>query len=318
MLGVVLLNFLKVTKNITVLGIHYGAFEKLGSIQEVLQMKIEDRDAPILDLNTLLEFQSWTSAVNSFIKFGETKELSEASQPKIKSIMSKSRGTDLATKDLRYIIDQLAILTSNLQTNRLNVILDQDFTIFKDKLEKLPESDIEVKPFKQILKLIEKKVTPIITSNDLIWLESSKWCLHHQLVQQAYTQLQEGLLTHSMQLFEKEINSNNELSTLFIKYAFPTSPERGNISHRLFFSSLLNFIYKTSQNMINENDEDGFIEISKVLQSDFFKSLGTTYAYITEPRNDINHAGIRNDPMKFPALQKRIGELIKQVETLLV
>jgi len=70
--------------------------------------------------------------------------------------------------------------------------------------------------------------------------------------------------------------------------------------------------------MINENDEDGFIEISKVLQSDFFKSLGTTYAYITEPRNDINHAGIRNDPMKFPALQKRIGELIKQVETLLV
>jgi hypothetical protein len=41
------------------------------------------------------------------------------------------------------------------------------------------------------------------------------------------------------------------------------------------------------------------------------------YAYIIEPRNDINHAGMRNDPMKAEALQKRIGELIDQVENLI-
>ncbi|EPR69800.1 TIGR02221 family CRISPR-associated protein [Cyclobacterium qasimii] len=317
MLGVVLLNFLKVTKNITVLGIHYGAFEKLGSIQEVIKMEIEDRNAPILDLNILLEFQTWTSAVNNFVKFGETKELSKVSQPIINRLMSKSKGTDLVTKDVRYVIDQLALLLSNLQTNRLNILLDQDFTDFKEKLEKLPESDIDIKPIKQILKLIQNKVTPIIISRELIWLESAKWCLEHQLVQQAYTQLQEGLLTYSMQLFENEINSNNALKTLFEKHSFPTSPERGHIQDRLFFSSLLNFIYKASRNMLKDNDEGGLVEISMILQGDFFKSLGTIYAYITEPRNDINHAGIRNDPMKSAALKTRIGELIKQVETLL-
>jgi CRISPR-associated Csx2 family protein len=317
MLGIVLLNYLKVTKNITVLGIHYGAFEKLGSFQEVFALDIKDRNAPIIDLNTLLEFQSWTSAVNSFIKFGETNELRDASQSKIKSVIAESRGSDLAAKDLKYVIDQLSILTSNLQTNRLNILLDQDFTIFKEKIEKLPESDIAVKPFKQILKLIENKVSPIITSKELIWLESAKWCLEHKLVQQAYTQLQEGLLTYSMQLFEMEINSKSELKSLFEKHLAPITPERRDITHRLFFSSLLNFIYKTSQNKLKESSSLDLFEISKFLQTDFFIQLGRVYAHITEPRNDINHAGIRNDPMKAESLQKRIGELISQVETLL-
>lgn len=317
MLGIVLLNYLKTTKNVNVIGIHYGAFEKLGSFQEVKEMKIEDRNAPILDLKTLLEFQTWTSAVNSFVKFGEIKELSGLSQPEIQNLMTKSKGADLVTKDLRYIIDQLAILTSNLQTNRLNILLDQDFLIFKEKLEKLHDTEITVKPFNQILKLIERKVTPIITSKELIWLESAKWCLEHKLVQQAFTQLQEGLLTYSMSLFEREIISSDEVKISFEKHQAPKIPERGNIHHRLFYSSLLYFIYKTSQNKIKEDDSADFKEISQLFQTDFFINLGSLYAHITEPRNDINHAGIRNDPMKADALQKRISELIAKAESLL-
>ncbi|MGM0944689.1 MAG: TIGR02221 family CRISPR-associated protein [Bacteroidota bacterium] len=316
MLGIVLLNYLKVTKNITVLGIHYGAFEKLGSFQEVNALKLEDRNAPIIDLNTLLEFQSWTSAVNSFVKFGETKELIETSQPKIKSRMSETKGSDLATKDLRYVIEQLSDLTSDLQTNRLNLLLAKDFTLFKEKLASVQNTSIIVKPFKQILKLVEKKATPIITSRELIWLESAKWCLEHKLIQQAYTQLQEGLLTHSMILIENEINSNNQLMVMFEKHQTKFQFERSNISDRLFISSLLNFIYKTAQNKIKGEDEEQLIDFSSLLQTEFFIKLGTVYAHITEPRNDINHAGIRSDPMKSESLQKKIGELIKQVENL--
>lgn len=317
MLGVVLLNYLKTTKNITVKGIHYGAFEKLGTQGEVVKLDLKDRNAPIINLNMLLEFQSWTSAVNSFVKFGEVKELSGASQPIIKDKMAKSKGADLITDDLRRIVKDLSILSSNLQTNRLNLLLNQDFSSYKERMQNLSESEIPVKPFKQILKLIEKKVNPIVTSSDLIWLESAKWCLEHKLVQQAYTQLQEGLLTYSMSLFEKVVNDDNHLASIFESHDAPKIPEKSNISHRLFYSSLLNFIYKTSQNKIKQNDSTDLVEISKCFQSDFFISLATLYAHITEPRNDINHAGIRNDPMKADSLQKRITELITQVETLL-
>lgn len=317
MLGIVLLNYLKVTKNITVLGVHYGAFEKLGSFQEVSSLAIQDRNAPIIDLKTLLEFQSWTSAVNSFIKFGETKELSEASQPQIKSIMVESSGADLATKNLRYIIDQLVVMTSNLQTNRLNILLNQDFTIFTEKLINLRESDISVKPFKQILKLIEKKVTPIIASKELIWLESAKWCLEHKLVQQAFTQLQEGLLTYIIKEFRNEWVSNEGFKELLKKYKIEPTFSEHSFNDRKLYSSLLNIIYKKSQNDIGKNTEYYLVVMAEYFMGSKFESLSVVYAHITEPRNDINHAGIRNDPMKSESLHKRIGELISQVETLL-
>lgn len=317
MLGIVLLNYLKVTKNINVLGIHYGAFEKLGSFQEIKEMEISDRNAPIIDLKTLLEFQSWTSAVSSFVNFGAVKELRETSHPKLTSILTDSRGGDEGAKNIRYVIEQLSTMTSNLQTNRLNTLVETDFTLFQKKLHDLQDSQVAVKPFKQILKLIEKKANPIITAKELIWLESAKWCLEHKLVQQAYTQLQEGLLSYSMQAIGKKLSHDVDLNNLFQEHNGPVVPEIGNITHRLFFSSLLYFVYRTAQNKINEDDSLDLIKLSKSLQSDFFISLGTVYAHITEPRNDINHAGLRNDPMKADALQKRIGQLIQEVEELL-
>jgi CRISPR-associated Csx2 family protein len=317
MLGVVLLNYLKVTKNISVKGIHYGAFEKLGTIQEVQAMDEDDRNAPIIDLNMLLEFQSWTSAVNSFVKFGSTKELHEASQSKIKSRMAETKGSDLATKDLRYVIDQLSELTSDIQTNRLNFLLGRDFALFQEKITSVQNTDIVVKPFKQILRLIERKATPIITSSDLIWLESAKWCLDHKLIQQAYTQLQEGLLTYCMIEFNKEIETNVNFQTVLAKYQITQMVSIIELKDRDFYKGLLNVIYQKSQNKVKWNTEYYLVELAGIFQDTKFEKLGTVFAHITESRNDINHAGLRKDPMKAESLQKRIGELISQVESLL-
>lgn len=317
MLGVVLLNYLKTTKNISVKGIHYGAFEKLGTQGEVVKLDVKDRNAPIINLDMLLQFQSWTSAVNSFVKFGEVNELNELSQPNIKSLMAQSKGADFVTKDLRYVVDQLLILTSNLQTNRLNLLLGRDFSHFKAKLEKLPEEQIAIKPFRQILKLIEKKVTPIVTSSDLIWLESAKWCLEHKLVQQAYTQLQEGLLTYCMMELKSEIEINVRIQTIFSKYAISSDFSIIDYQSRDFVKSLLTILYQKSQEKLKKNTEYYLVELADVFLDTNFEKLGTLYAHITEPRNDINHAGMRNDPMKADSLQKRIAELITQVETLL-
>src|SRR5690606_32839824 len=104
MLGVVLMNYLKTTKNVKVKGIHYGAFEKLGVQAEVNKLDIKDRNAPVLNLNTLLEFQSWTSAVNSFFKFGEVGGLNELSQPQLKAVLSESKGKDESANNLHFLI----------------------------------------------------------------------------------------------------------------------------------------------------------------------------------------------------------------------
>src|SRR5690606_646990 len=156
MLGVVLMNYLKTTKNVKVKGIHYGAFEKLGVQAEVNKLDIKDRNAPVLNLNTLLEFQSWTSAVNSFFKFGEVGGLNELSQPQLKAVLSESKGKDESASSLRFLIKEMSELTDMLQTNRLNQLFEKNFDFFVQKLHKFPEDTISIKPFKQILRLIEK------------------------------------------------------------------------------------------------------------------------------------------------------------------
>ena len=318
MLGVVLLNYLKTTKNITVKGIHYGAFEKLGSQAEVKKLNIKDRNAPIINLDTLLAFQSWTSAVNSFVKFGEVKELNETSKPDIQKFMRESHGADQVTKDLRHVIDQLSILNSNLQTNRLNLLLDHDFTTFQEKIDKLPETEITIKPFKQILKLIEKKVSPIVTSRELIWLESSKWCLEHNLVQQAYTQLQEGLLTYLMQCITNILGQSPSLKHLFQKQNISTKIDIKDKDQRQFYGSLSYFIYYNAQDKTKSNSDNFFVnlanQVSFYAQSESFIELCNCYGQINKPRNDINHAGMTNETMAADKLKKKINELVVKIE----
>src|SRR5690606_32274943 len=112
--------------------------------------------APVLNLNTLLEFQSWTSAVNSFLKFGEVGGLKELSQPQLNSILAESKGKDQSASSLRFLIKEMSELTDMLQTNRLNLLIEKDFELFEQKLREFPEGSTTIKPFKQIVKLIKK------------------------------------------------------------------------------------------------------------------------------------------------------------------
>ena len=62
--------FLK--KGVQLKAIHYGIFEKLGMVREVVAKypNPADRLVPILDLKGIAQLQDWTSAANDFLKHG--------------------------------------------------------------------------------------------------------------------------------------------------------------------------------------------------------------------------------------------------------
>lgn len=316
MLGIVLLNYLKTTKNVKVKGIHYGAFEKLGNRAEVEKLDSEDRNAPILDLSTLLEFQNWTSAVNSYVKFGKVSELIDCSAEELTSVLKFSKGEDTEAKSLRYITKELQELSQNLQTNRMNLLLDKDFSIFQEKLNEMSDSAMSIKPFKQILNLIKQKVQPIVTSRNLIWLEGARWCNEHNLIQQAYTQLQEGIVTFCMQWLITEpalLKIVGEDDPRQWEVALPTDKNRREQCQEILWG-----IYNINHGKKGENHcqalMDWLAQMEEGTPQADFAVLCEHYSHITKFRNDINHSGMNKEPSSAKKLQEKILEFINEVE----
>jgi CRISPR-associated Csx2 family protein len=310
MLGIVLLNYLKTTKNIAVLGIHYGAFEKLGSFQEVKEMKIEDLNAPIIDLKTLLEFQSWTSAVGSFIKFGEASALQEVSQKPLSYLLKNPETRDQVNQDSNQVIKNLLELTQSLQTNRLNILINQDLKGYSEKLIRLQSSSSEIKPFKQIFKLLEEKTIGIANAKSLRWLEAVKWCISHNYIQQAFTQFQEGLLTHFIielnQLIKKEDERVEFIPLIKIgKIDYLDQTSRENCKEILFATY-------TKQQKGTVPDE--FENVVQAVIEIGYGELANIFVQIGTPRNDINHAGMRSMPSPAKNFKIVIEKFISRVE----
>ncbi|MCC5938410.1 MAG: TIGR02221 family CRISPR-associated protein [Lunatimonas sp.] len=311
MLGIVLMNYLKATKNIKVCGIHYGAFEKLGPAALVEQtISIDQRNAPIINLNTLLEFQEWTSAVNGFIRFGESSSLKSVSDKEINNFLRQPETRDQTTKDLRFIVNGLSGITADLQTNRLNTLINQDLSNFSVKLKSLREKSPTVKPFKQILKLLEEQILNLSEAGELRWLEAAKWSAKHNLIQQAFTQFQEGMLTYFIQDINKLLERKPQLVCFF-----PVN-ESGKIDYlneksRSFYSSILYLAYKKNQ---KENIPDEFEKAVSTLIFHGYDELANLYGQINKPRNDINHAGMRKGPSQAKKFLEIIIDIISKSE----
>lgn len=107
MLGMVLINYLKATKNVKIQGIYYGAFEALGPMHIVKEMPLKDRNVEILDLIGFSLLQDWTVAANNFYEFGNVDKLSELITKEIKPILVETKGSDNDAKMLRNFIKPL-------------------------------------------------------------------------------------------------------------------------------------------------------------------------------------------------------------------
>ena len=98
----VLFNYARFMKGIKLVSVHYGAFEKLGSAFWV-KTNIPDpdkREAPIVDLTSLVDLQNTNVAANNFIEFGKVGTI--ASQLSVEGISEtkEQRKSYVAIKSL--------------------------------------------------------------------------------------------------------------------------------------------------------------------------------------------------------------------------
>ena len=99
MLVLVLGNYSKFLKNVTIKSITYGNYEAR-----------EDNNAPIVDLLPLAALQDWTYAAGQFLENGNVSRLQHLCNEELKPILREAKGSDLEATNLKKFINTIVLL----------------------------------------------------------------------------------------------------------------------------------------------------------------------------------------------------------------
>lgn len=298
MLVLTVLNYARTMKQVTTEGIYYGAFEVLGMPAQVKNLPLEQRRAPIFDLTPFAALLDWTTAVDRFLAAGDATLARELADKEVRPLLRDSRGQDLAAKSIERIAKGLQKLTEALSTCRgpdLPAIIHG----LKEALTQCPRPDL-IPPFGPLLQRLTAKIQEYEQRSAHPFLMAARWCADHNLIQQGYTILLEGLITHlveavlhgdSQDLKQRElINQSVKIVQNNLEEARWHEPARSNLQN---IQTLIEFWRK-------------FPELFKILKD------------LIQKRNDLNHAAFRGSPMSAEKFAPKLQNLLNRVEAVLV
>lgn len=285
MLALVVLNYAKVVKNAKILGIYYGAWEARDGNNIV----------PIFDLMPLDEMLEWSQAVNTFMKYGNSGHLKDLST----SILRPKLPTEKWARDTRALIDKLDDFTMGLYTCRGMTVKESKASKksiaaaseeVKEKILKLKENEeeIQLKPLIPLICKIEDNVKDFHECNNLKnGIATIKWSIDNNLIQQAYTALDETMKTYicvKYGLDSTKYSDREDIAQTALKVRCSNKEES---------EWIINNKYETQVRKIAGNLDDDLIKLS---------------SKITEKRNDINHFGFNENVAASDAFAKDIKE----------
>ena len=298
MLAIVVLNYAKIMKDITIQGIYYGAFEALGSIQEANSIPVDERRVQILNLTSFDQLMEWSFAINRFIEAGDAAHISRLANNSARSVLSKTKGDNRTAHFLRKIAGDLDKFTKALSTCR-GLDISHIVSSLRKNIKQLEDSDyVPPEPFQPVFKQIKDQMGRFKGNPILDGISAARWCLDHSLIQQGYTILQETLVSY----FILKIGQNQE------------NPEYREIAGQSV-TIYLGKLDRTKWKKASADNEKITRELLK-----FYKGrneLIKIFRNISKDRNDLNHAGHNKNPMRPEIFRRQLSKMIDSVETYL-
>jgi CRISPR-associated Csx2 family protein len=291
MLAMTLLNYAKALKKINVLGIYYGAFEVLGFASQVVEKypNVADRKAPIVDLTAFTTLQDWTTAADTFIKYGTSTALSNITAKEITPLLRGDSEKTKIARSINQFIKSLVVVTESLQTNRGQELVEGEiFKTLQTNLQAILDNNFIV-PMKPILEKVSEKVSNFSAERD--WkngFRAVEWCIEHNLIQQGITMLQESIFTYYCMEFK--LNYKDEKDRKLISNCFYI------INHKVEDD-----ISKWKSEAVKRKKEISNILI--LIQ----KEIASEFDSLTQSaRNDINHGGFSKNESSVNLKKKLI------------
>jgi len=263
--------YLRTLKNIALKGIYYGAWEA--------KEEREGRQySPVFDLAPFVELMDWSEAVETFDRSGDMSKLNSLFNAEVIPRQKASKGADREARLLRDVGEGLLKVSQRMATCRgKKIYTDPLLGRISKRLDELEHDYDPPKAFKPLLSVIRGKIKEVQIAKSCLsdevrrGLEAVKWCIQHGLVQQAYTLLQETLITHFCQLTDRDMWE---------------SESRQEVSMALGLYHMARNNWKASA-----KEKTDFVENVWSLAGE---ELCDLYNKLTARRNDINHAGTVN------------------------
>ncbi|MDL2213254.1 TIGR02221 family CRISPR-associated protein [Bacteroides sp. OttesenSCG-928-E20] len=290
MLVLVLGNYSKFLKGITIKHISYGNYEA----------RNEKEEAPIIDLLPLSALQDWTFAAANYLENGHVDRLVNLSNDSLRLLSKDEKTRTVDTQNLRSFIKYLKLVVDERQTCRgIDIIESKNLKKLKKIANQLDKVVLE--PFKPVFEKIRTSLDEFDEEENVKnGFASAKWCFDNNLYQSAATILQESVVTffcvrHGIAKADEE--RRGIVNSAFFVKEHSTPEEKWNIKEcdRELFKDVLNDILLEEKTLIN------------------------LFLNLTTVRNDFNHSGMRlkQTPLSPKALKDNIEKCLNGFTQLL-
>jgi CRISPR-associated Csx2 family protein len=295
MLVLVLGNYSKFLKNVTIKSITYGNYEAR-----------KDNNAPIVDLLPLSALQDWTYAAGQFLENGNVSRLQHLCNEELKPILREAKGSDLEATNLKKFINTLAdVIDERVTCRGMSIIKSESFRKMKNVSDKLETTKIE--PLNPVFDKIKKSMVSFDENENIKnGFSAAVWCFKNGLLQQSATILQEFVITFVCSRHGIQIDDEGKRDWVTSAFAIKCN----NLAEKDW--------------RLNKEPEVAEIQkerIKQILADDLFASRDFLNAFVSlsEVRNDYNHSGMRSvrKPMSTNNIKNNIEKCINVFENLL-
>jgi CRISPR-associated DxTHG motif protein len=283
-LALACLQYLRVLKHIEIKGIYYGCWEAKQDATPLPR-------APIVNLTPFLDVMDWSTAVSSFVDKGDVADLGRLLRKETVPRLSASKGQDCEAKAMQQLGITLQNLAKAVSTCRgQDLAREKYFQQIRTQLSGFKSFENTVPAFQPLLSLVEQKLASLECAHDLpedvrMGIDAVNWAIEHGLLQQAYTLLQETVLSHLCRVCGIDpLDRKN----------------RHDVGGAL--------------QMVKRNDEKAEMddippEIIQGVKKFARTELPGLFDKVSKRRNDFNHAGMNNCPAKADTFGNEITTL---------
>ena len=328
MIVMAVINYTKLMKNCELWGIYYGAYEA-SVIEE------NSKIAPVFDITAYNEIMEWANAVDSYSRFGDMKAIKYLYEKNRKKYVSAKEKKEW--KGLEEIIDNMEGLSDALHTCRgadtysLENVKSQDkrkcsignaYAALKGSLNRNKESE-KYKAIRPLYPLLEKAAEDFSRfdkkNNYEIGLETVRWSIDNEMIEQGYTALEETIKTflcYKYDIDERFEETRGWVDAVILSMFFYRGDKyKDNEYDQTYLDSLFRFITeengKSSEIYRKLSDED------KSKWKYMIMHVPNSFSEISQKvksfRNDINHFGFRKNPQKPELLKKKLKDYYNEL-----
>jgi len=261
MLLLVLSNYAKFLKNVSVVHVSYGNYETRDK---------DTNEAPFVNLLPIVELQNITSVASNFVSYGRIENIS-----KILFGRFEDKKLNGAIQSIKKSIDDL---DDYILTNRMIDIKSGKYVaLFQNNLKTVYKSTIP-EPEKIVLKRLEDEMKDFVPKeSDQNIIAAIDWAYKYNMLAQTYTLAQEYIIT---------------LVSNVLKQKNPFPEDKEKIKN---FRSYINSMLAVNEKDVDNRNYNGllgkFEQLSdELLSIEWVQQLRKEYKLLSDNRNIINHA----------------------------